>query len=113
MSLRATDAQSDRRLRPLRAPVLRGLPRGEENMKFPATEEQLKAAGWRMVSSRSCRLCKMPLDFFRTLAGKMMPCEMILDGNVRKYVSHFATCPHADKFRKPKKPEPTSGSLFT
>jgi hypothetical protein len=50
----------------------------------------------------------MPLDFFRTLTGALMPCEMILEGNVRKYVSHFATCPHADKFRKskPEKPKP-------
>lgn len=102
LQVRATDAQGDRRLRPLRAPILRGLPRREENMKFPATESELTAGGWRVVGSRPCRLCKMPLDFFRTLTGKMMPCEMILDGNVRKYVSHFATCPHADKFRKPK-----------
>ena len=89
-------------------------------MKLPATEDELRAGGWSMVASRPCRLCKMPLDFFRTLTGSLMPCEMILDGNVRKYVSHFATCPHADQFKKkpqknapPKKITPMSGELFT
>ena len=88
-------------------------------MKLPATREEIEAGGWRKVEARRCRLCGKPLDFFRTLTGANAPLEEVLVDGVRKYVSHFATCPHADKFKTPKhmkpaKPEvPKTGDLFT
>lgn len=85
-------------------------------MKFPATFEELQAGGWTKCEARRCKLCGHPIDLFRTPLGKVAPMEEVLVGNVRKYVSHFATCPHAQSFRKqkPTKPEaPKSGELFT
>lgn len=46
-----------------------------------------------------CTSCRTPIFFAKTAAGKWIP----VDTNVSsdgKYTSHFATCPHAKKFRK-------------
>lgn len=70
-------------------------------------------------STQKCRSCGAPVKFIKSKRGKWMivdakPVEGSLgdqlvfgDGSVRKakegekgYVTHFATCPDADKFRK-------------
>lgn len=43
-----------------------------------------------------CRACGAPIQFIETAAGKRMPVD-------RDGTSHFATCPGADEFRKPRK----------
>lgn len=35
-------------------------------IQFPATREELIAAGWRLNYSRNCRLCHAPIDFWWT-----------------------------------------------
>lgn len=75
-----------------------------------------------------CKSCKAEIIFIKTKKGKSMPCNPGLidyanakpgaflcsaDGDVfrvstkfqdkRGYLSHFATCPNADNFRKDKK----------
>jgi hypothetical protein len=70
-----------------------------DRITFPARQQVLMAAGWRFNYTRRCRLCPAMLDFWWTPAGKMAPLEMQPDG---RYVSHFATCPAAEKFRKPR-----------
>lgn len=57
-----------------------------------------------------CRSCGKPVVWFRTKAGKRMPvdaettkptdAEHQLD--LGRHVSHFSTCPEADKWRKPR-----------
>lgn len=57
-----------------------------------------------------CKGCGFQIVWVKTKAGKNMPCDPELvkvvteDGDVvTGRVSHFATCPNADDFRKPKK----------
>lgn len=85
-------------------------------MKFPATFEELQGGGWTKCEARRCKLCNHPIELFRTLSQKISPMEEVLVDGVRKYVSHFATCPYANKFRRPKQPAPAppkTGELFT
>ena len=85
--------------------------------------------GLRKTSA--CRGCGQEIIFIKTLKGKTMPVNpdgvyfvpaggpntyVMLDGTVQRgrephyadkstqigYISHFATCPDADKFRKKK-----------
>lgn len=46
----------------------------------------------------ACRACGVAITFEETKNGKLMPVDA--DGT-----SHFATCPQADRFRKPALPE--------
>jgi len=80
-----------------------------------------------------CRGCKQEIGFIKTKGGKTMPVNtesmyffptehgpelfVLPDGKVKRgrqmatqidgaaigYISHFATCPEADSFRKPRK----------
>ena len=89
--------------------------RGRCVVKLPATEEEIRGGGWSKQFERACRLCHTPLIFYRTLDGKLMPTEMILVDGQTKIASHFATCPHALNFRKPKQERPktpSTGDLF-
>lgn len=48
----------------------------------------------------ACRACGKSIEFVETNSGKLMPVDE--DG-----ASHFATCPQADRFRKPAPPQDT------
>ena len=74
---------------------------GKASTGFPDTVKKLDAAGYKKISGRPCKLCGVWLEFWRTPAGKMAPLE-VPKGEPDRRVSHFATCKHADKFRKPK-----------
>jgi hypothetical protein len=56
-----------------------------------------------------CRTCGVPIYFFITGAGKRMPVDAssVAPGDteldLKKHRSHFATCPYADRYRKPRK----------
>ena len=54
-----------------------------------------------------CNGCGAEIKFIKTKAGKMMPVDnkpqtfIDIAGNVKTvYISHFATCPQANQFRK-------------
>lgn len=57
-----------------------------------------------------CSSCGADIVWFRTKAGKRMPvdesstqpndAEHMLD--LKRHISHFATCPEANKWRKPR-----------
>ncbi len=60
-----------------------------------------------------CEGCGEPIRFVTLASGKLHPVEsspdtlVMVDGDergrvVRMYRSHFATCPQADLFRRPK-----------
>jgi hypothetical protein len=59
-----------------------------------------------------CRSCHAPIYWIRTLGGKLMPVDCAVEGGAPpvhnppwpalpgRGVSHFATCPEADRWRK-------------
>jgi hypothetical protein len=57
-----------------------------------------------------CRSCKAPVVWFRTAAGKRMPVDEAttqpIDAehqlDLKRHISHFATCPDQAKWRKPR-----------
>lgn len=51
----------------------------------------------------ACRACGASIRFESTASGKLMPVDA--DGT-----SHFATCPQAERFRKPAIPENQCGA---
>lgn len=80
---------------------------------------------------RACRACKRPIRWILTEKGKPMPCDPLgvrfnpgkgpetfvtvngktmrgqrcEDGSETGFISHFATCPEADRFRSRDKKE--------
>lgn len=72
----------------------------KEPFTWPATIEQLTTEGYERdptATPRPCRLCGKQIEFWLTRNAKPAPLELQLDG---RFISHFATCPYADKFRK-------------
>ena len=87
----------------------------------------------------SCRACGAPIGFVKTIAGKTVPVDeksvsflpdpngkelfVMIDGSTQRgarveketdsthvgFISHFATCPEADKFRKARKSDRKKG----
>ena len=92
-----------------------------------------------MMKTSFCRACGAPIIFIKTVGGKTIPCNpeefaytqkaggglkiVTPNGEVVSaempedpqkatgigYISHFATCPEADKFRKPRKSDRKKG----
>lgn len=68
------------------------------------------------IKTRICRSCGADIVWMKTVNGKSIPvdAETVHDSGAELFdsnfhVSHFATCPDADKFRK-KKEEGKGGS---
>lgn len=80
----------------------------KQKLTFPATHDQLKAAGWNLSFTRRCKLCNAMINFWRTPAGKTCP----MDIGPEPVRSHFETCPQAEKFRKPKAAPAPQDGLF-
>ena len=87
----------------------------------------------------NCRACGAPIGFIKTKAGKTVPVDekslnflpdpegnelfVLVGGSTQRgnrveeesnssqigFISHFATCPEADKFRKPRKSDRKKG----
>lgn len=61
------------------------------------------------MNGAKCRSCQRPIVWLRTATGKSMPADASSVGpddglfDPKKHISHFATCPNADKHRKPRK----------
>lgn len=65
-----------------------------------------------MSDCSSCQSCGAPIKFVRTVSGRWVPLDpevvncMTDKGHpglyepVKGFVSHFATCPDADKYRR-------------
>lgn len=66
----------------------------EEIMAFPKTSKEMDEQGYEFTGSGKCRDCGAELDWYRTPAGKSIPM------NAGLLEPHWATCPHADRFRK-------------
>jgi hypothetical protein len=82
-------------------------------VKFPATREELKAAGLVFVYARPCKRCDRNLEFYRTPAGLWLALESTVVGKNWVMDLHQKTCPYADEFsKKPKRGQDTQGDLF-
>lgn len=71
-------------------------------MPFPRTREALEEAGFHRRCYTRCSGCNAAMEFWKTPTGKSLPFDPMPDGDSRA-VSHFATCPVAERFRKAKK----------
>jgi hypothetical protein len=74
-------------------------------MKFPATEHELKQAGYVAKSKAHClgKNCSVLLHWYQTPAGKMMPLSQKSGEPGIILEPHFATCHNAQDFRKEKR----------
>jgi hypothetical protein len=74
-------------------------------MKFPATSDELKAAGYEYDNDANCRGCGAKIEWWITPKGKKMPMSVTstatiqhATGDVRQ--PHFSDCPNVADFRK-------------
>lgn len=57
-----------------------------------------------------CRSCRAPIIWFKTKAGGDMPVDAATvrigdtELDLKRHISHFASCPNAAKHRRPRKP---------
>ena len=68
-------------------------------MSFPATRAALEAAGYKCKCLTRCRGCQALMEWWLTPAGKTIPMDVMKMAE-SPAISHFATCPNADQFRK-------------
>lgn len=74
-------------------------------MKFPASQHELEAAGYRLNHQSYClgRNCSELLYWYHTPAGKMMPFSKRPGEPGMTLEPHFVSCKSAQQFRKEKK----------
>lgn len=70
-----------------------------------------------VIEKRPCRACGMPIEIIRGPSGRPVPMQRVrtvyvieeglfdqdvrtLEGHAEKFVSHFETCPSAERFSK-------------
>jgi hypothetical protein len=70
-----------------------------EPIKWPATHDELVLAGWKFQKQTLCRACPVVIQWFYSPNGNPSPLELTPED---KYISHFATCPNAKDFRRPR-----------
>ncbi len=70
-------------------------------MPLPETLSELAALGYRRDSVGTCRGCGMTMLWFITPKNARMPFALKA-GTVDQYVPHWANCPKADQFRRPR-----------
>jgi hypothetical protein len=80
-------------------------------MGFPATCKAMMEAGYKRSTYSRCVACHTAMEWWLTPRGRPIPMDS-MPSEDSPAVSHFATCPNADQFRKqPAKAKPTP-SLF-
>jgi hypothetical protein len=68
-------------------------------MSFPETRELMQEAGYKRLYYTRCRGCRGPMEWWVTPNQKRIPMNPMAWPH-SPAVSHFATCPKADDFRK-------------
>lgn len=69
-------------------------------MPFPTTRLELKLAGYDFIAIKTCP-CGATMELWDTPAGKTMPMNP-MESDQSEAVSHWATCPKAQQFRRAK-----------
>ena len=74
-------------------------------LKWPATSDEMKAAGYEYDNDSTCRGCEAPIEWWITPAGKKMPITVKKAGNVLLFSGevrepHWASCPNAKDFKR-------------
>ena len=65
-------------------------------LKWPATGEELKAAGYVSMNRSTCKTCGAPIIWTHTPSGRTMPIETV---GKDRFQTHFVTCPDAATHR--------------
>lgn len=78
-------------------------------MKFPATSDELRHAGYEYSNDSRCQGpdCDATIEWWITPNGRRMPFSVRKAGNLLFQSAevrepHWASCPNAPNFRKPK-----------
>lgn len=70
-------------------------------MKWPATGDELREAGYRSTARARCKSCGAPIIWARTPRGGDAPLEQVPDEDPEaRFQSHFTTCAHAEFHRR-------------
>ena len=74
-------------------------------LTWPATSDQMKAAGYEYDNESFCRGCGNVIEWWVTPSGKKMPVSVVRTATVNKASGdvrepHFATCDRVNQFRK-------------
>lgn len=99
-------------------PSRKQMEKNAAKLEWPATRKALYAAGYQREMhrpARPCKVCGVRIEFWRTPDGKLMPVELDPHStpDAPRMLCHFATCPGAEKFRKPEhQPRPRQKELF-
>jgi len=63
------------------------------------TREELREAGYKRTGYSKCRACAAPIEWWLTPNERPAPYDLMPDPE-SEAVSHFVTCPNANRFRK-------------
>lgn len=74
-------------------------------MKFPATSDELKTAGYQYDNDANCRGCGEAIEWWITPNGKKMPMSVKVTATIQHSTPdirepHFANCSRVSDFRK-------------
>jgi hypothetical protein len=74
-------------------------------VKWPATSDELKAAGYEYDNDSNCPGCGAPVEWWITPNGKKMPLTVTKTATIHHATAdvrqpHFSDCPNAKDFRK-------------
>lgn len=64
---------------------------------WPATGEELRAAGYKATAWGECKSCGTRIAWALTSAGKRMPLEVVGDGEPKRFQAHFTSCSYTKK----------------
>jgi len=65
-------------------------------MSFPKTLDDLRNSGYKFTGGANCRGCGADIEWWQTPKGKRIPMD---HGTANP---HWAACPNAQDFRRPK-----------
>ena len=66
---------------------------------MPHTRRELIERGYQLTGSGNCRACDQHIEWWRTPNGNSAPYDPMTDADSVAR-SHFATCTHANQFRR-------------
>lgn len=71
-------------------------------MAIPVNRHDLEALGYTFLNASHCSGCGAPIEWHETPNGKHMPFTVMHQEAREILTTHWADCPQANKFRRPK-----------